>query len=48
MRRPRSIAQRLGSPTARLTDRTVKTRIYEKLEVRNRVDLYALAAEGGG
>jgi DNA-binding NarL/FixJ family response regulator len=39
------IAQRLG-----VTGHTVKTqvtRIYEKLEVRNRVDLYALAVERG-
>jgi DNA-binding NarL/FixJ family response regulator len=42
----KQIAQRLG-----VTDHTVKTqvnRIYEKLEVRNRVDLFALAVEQGG
>ena len=41
----KQIAHRLG-----VTDHTVKsqvTRIYEKLEVRNRVDLYALAVERG-
>lgn len=39
------IAQRLG-----VTDHTVKTqvtRIYEKLEVRNRLDLLRLAIERG-
>ena len=41
----KQIAQRLG-----VTDHTVKTqvnRIYAKLEVRNRVDLFALAVERG-
>jgi DNA-binding NarL/FixJ family response regulator len=41
----KQIAQRLG-----VTDHTVKTqvnRIYEKLEVRNRIDLLTLAMERG-
>jgi DNA-binding NarL/FixJ family response regulator len=41
----KQIAQRLG-----VTDHTVKTqvnRIYEKLEVRNRLDLLTLAIERG-